>query len=334
MSIRSLAKHSISIANQQLGGAYASRSARTRHGRSFIDFCQSQGQPLIDIKHANFDLLKAWISSLKHANLSKGTISNHVASVRALCRQRGLDLVSLGLADSQVLGIEPRSRKGTKLPITDAVFDAAVAQAISEGEIGFAHALKLERYLGLRGTEAMMSTAALKTYAKQAHDLMNGILLSIHIKDGTKGGRARDVVVIEKFAKETFEAITQALEFALQNNGYLVVGKPGSGLKGARSKYHRLAAKFGLTGVYSPHSLRYRYCVDMLLELNAAGVPRSEALAFASECLGHGASRTRFVSSVYGRSVTHLLPTTTRKQNIQQVLSDLTKLGGYSAGEI
>jgi hypothetical protein len=65
--------------------------------------------------------------------------------------------------------------------------------------------------------------------------------------------------------------------------------------------------------------------------LCAAGVPRSEALAFASACLGHGASRTRFVSSVYGRSVTHLLPKTTRKQNIEQVMKELTELAGYSA---
>jgi hypothetical protein len=106
-------------------------------------------------------------------------------------------------------------------------------------------------------------------------------------------------------------------------------GRFSSGLKSARAKYHRLAIKFGLTGVYSPHSLRYRYCVDKLLELNAAGVPRNEALAFASECLGHGASRTRFVSSVYGRSVTHLLPKTTRKQNIQQAMTGLSELAGY-----
>ena len=138
------------------------------------------------------------------------------------------------------------------------------------------------------------------------------------------------MAVIEQYAEQTFQAITEALAFASQTNGFLIVGKAGTGLKGARSKYHRLAAKFGLTGVYAPHSLRYRYCVDKLMELFAAGVPRNEALAFASECLGHGASRTRFVSSVYGRSVTHLLPKTTHKQNIQQVMAELTELAGYS----
>jgi Integrase len=331
MSIKSTAYHSISIANNQLGGAYSSKSARTRHGRAFLNFCHQRGTSLVDIKHTTVVLLKDWVTSLKELNLNPGTISNHVASVRSLCEQRGADLDSRGLTNTAGLGVEVRSRKGKKLPITDDVFDEAVAQAISADEIGFALALKLERYLGLRGTEALMSTAALKTYARQAHLLLQNVLSPIHVVDGTKGGRPRDVAVIAQYAQQTFEAITEALAFALKNDGFLIMGKAGSGLKGARAMYHRLAAKFGLVGAYSPHSLRYRYCVDKLLELNAAGVPRSEALAFASECLGHGASRTRFVSMVYGRSVTHLLPKTTRKQNIQQVMAELAELAGYSA---
>jgi hypothetical protein len=330
MSIKSIAYHSVSVANNQLGGAYTSKSARTRHGREFLDFCHFSGRSLTDIKHTKFDLLKDWVTSLKAANLNSGTINNKVASVRALCEQRGANLVSLGLTDTSGLGVEVRNRKGTKLPVTDEIFEAAVTLAISVDEMGFVHALRLERFLGLRGTEAMMSTTALKTYAKQAHLIVRSNLSPIHIIDGTKGGRPRDVAVIAQYAQQTFEAITEALDFALKNDGFLIVGKTGAGLKGARALYHRLAIKFGLTGVYSPHSLRYRYCVDKLLELNAAGVPRNEALAFASECLGHGASRTRFVSSVYGRSVTHLLPKTSRKQNIQQVMTELAELAGYS----
>jgi hypothetical protein len=331
MSIKSIAYNSVSVANNQLGGAYSSKSARTRHGREFLDFCHFSGRSLTDIKHTKFDLLKDWVTSLKAANLNSGTINNKVASIRALCEQRGANLEKLGLTDTAGLGVEVRNRKGTKLPVTDEIFETAVAQAISANEIGFVHALKLERYLGLRGTEAMMSTSALKTYAKQAHVIMQQQLSPIHIKDGTKGGRPRDVAVIGQYAQQTFDAITKALTFAVENGGFLIAGKPGTGLKGARAMYHRLAAKFGLIGSYSPHSLRYRYCVDKLLELCAAGVPRSEALAFASACLGHGASRTRFVSSVYGRSVTHLLSKTTRKQNIEQVIKELTELAGYSA---
>jgi Integrase len=227
MSIKSAAYHSISVANNQLGGAYASKSARTRHGRAFLNFCHFSGKSLVDIKHTTFELLRDWVTSLKAANLTSGTINNHVASIRALCEQRGVNLESRGLTNTTGLGVEVRNRQGTKLPLTDEIFEAVIALAISAGEIGFVHALKLERYLGLRGTEAMMSTTALKTYAKQAHLIVHSHLSPIHVVDGTKGGRPRDVAVIEQYAQQTFEAITEALAFALKNNGFLVVGNTG-----------------------------------------------------------------------------------------------------------
>lgn len=248
MSIKTVAFHSVSVANNQLGGAYASKTARTRHGRAFLYFCRQNGHPMADIKHVSADLLKSWVANLKLGGLSIGTINNHVASVRVLAKARGVDLKQMGLNESQSIGVEARSRKGTKNPITDELFNAAIAKGIALNEVGFIHALKLERFLGLRGMEALMSTDALKMYAKQARFIINHGMSPIHIADGTKGGRSRDVAVIEKYATETFNAIVDALNYALKNNGFLIATKSGSGLKGARGKYHRLATKVGLTG--------------------------------------------------------------------------------------
>jgi hypothetical protein len=326
MSIKTVAFHSVNVANMQLGGAYASKAARKRHGRAFLDFCRQNGHTITDIKHISVDLLKSWVAILKLHGLSIGTINNHVASVRVLAKARGVDIKQMGLSESQSIGVEARSRKGTKNPITDELFNAAIAKGVALNEIGFIHALKLERFLGLRGMEALMSTDALKIYAKQAKFIINHGMSPIHIADGTKGGRAREVTVIEKYATETFNAIINALNYALKNNGFLIATKSVSGLKGARGKYHRLAAKVGLTGEFSPNSLRYRYCCDKLLVMHAAGVPRNEALEFVAECLGHGPSRTRFVSAVYGKTVIHLLPKSTRKQNIRKVLNELSLL--------
>lgn len=325
MSVKRIAYHSVKIANNKLGGAFATRSTRSRHGQEFIDFCRQDKQPITDIKQITPALLKAWIENLKLSGCSVATQNNKVASVRSLAKARDADLKATGIDDSQALGLEQRSRIGKKSPITDELFNSAVAEALVLGEDGFAHALKLERYLGLRGLEALMSTSALKTYAKQARYIMDQGMSAIHIQDGTKGGRPRDVAVIAQFAAETFKVIVDALNYAVKHQGFLIMGKPGSGLGGARKKYHYLATKVGLIGEFSPHSLRYRYCIDKLMEMNAAGVPRNEALAFASACLGHGPSRTRFISTVYGKTVTHLLPKTTRKQNITKVIADLEK---------
>lgn len=321
MSLKRRCYHTISTANNHLGGARASKAARTRHGEAFVDFCLLKHYPISDIRRIQVEWLKSWIEDLKMSTNCAATIANKVSSVRKLSQPRGCaGAKENGVFSSQEIGLEKRSRIGRKSPITDQLFDIAIESALKLGEEGFAHVLRLERFLGLRGLEALMSTHALKVFASQAKALMTLGSDTVHIRDGTKGGRPRDVAVIKKYARETYEAIIGALHFAKSNNGFLIVGKTSSGLKEARLKYHRLASKVGLTGEFAPHSLRYRYCTDKLIELRDAGYPRGEALAFASLCLGHGPSRGRFVSSVYGKTVTHLLPKSTRLQNINDLI--------------
>lgn len=79
-----------------------------------------------------------------------------MASIPSLVKARGVGLKLSGLNDSQHIGLNVRSRKGTKTPITD----------------------------------------------------------------GTKGGRPRDIAVIAKYANETFNAIIDALNYALKNKGF------------------------------------------------------------------------------------------------------------------
>lgn len=324
MSIKRVAQNSVVDANQRVGGARSSKSARRRHGEEFLAHCRLQQVILKDIKEATPELLKSWIVSMREkGDCKEATLHNKVASIRALIKARGVDLKRAGFSDSVALGLKARSRVGVKKPVTDEVFEAAIEKATTLGEHGFVHLLKLERYLGFRGLEALMSTHALAKYAKQAKFIAGQGMSEMSISDGTKCARPRDVAVIADYAQKTFEIICEALQYALQNDGFLLQGKPGTKLKGARYKYHRLAAKVGLTGEYSPHSMRYRYCVDKLQELHKTGVPRNEALILASQYLGHGDGRGRFVSMVYGRTVVHQLPKTTRKQNIRNVLAAL-----------
>lgn len=191
MSLKRAAYHSVTVANNALGGAKKTRSDRLGSGRDFIDYCLKKGWPIADIRHGNAEQLKGWIEQHKLLGNTTATINNKVSRVRALISARGVDLVQAGIADSTALGLSKRDRSGTKLPITDAVFESALAKALELKEPGFVHAIKLERFLGLRGLEALMSTHQLKIYANQAKTVLQEIKEGVSIKDGTKGGRQR-----------------------------------------------------------------------------------------------------------------------------------------------
>ena len=79
-----------------------------------------------------------------------------------------------------------------------------------------------------------------------------------------------------KYARESLQAIAEAMRY-LQSHPFLVDGRSPD-LKSARQKMQTLARKCGLVGQYSPHSLRYRYAVDKLMEMRSAGVTAVEAL--------------------------------------------------------
>lgn len=85
------------------------------------------------------------------------------------------------------------------------------------------------------------------------------------------------------------KALDNVLEVAGSRNDRLI-DKPD--LKSAMDYWHNQAVHIGLTGVYSPHSLRYVW---------AQGVSRKEALAMVAMYLGHGDGRGQYVAQVYGR---------------------------------
>lgn len=317
MSLRRKAFHSIVQANDMLGGSRAIKVARSRQGRQLVEFCFSRGIAIGCISEVPAELLKNFITHLGNPpegqkKNSTGTIQNKISSIRRLMAAQGADLEKLGVDSSKALGVGQRSRKGTKEPIPDEMLSRVLQEARAIGEIGMYHSLRIERYLGMRGLEAVMSTAALLKYAREARAMADGTLTAIHIFDGTKGGRPRETAVILKHAHLTLQVIQEALEFATKNGGYLISGG-NAGLKSARSLYHRIAGKIGLTGKYSPHSLRYAYAVDKLMELRDLDVPQLEARGLVASWLGHGSGRGRWVSMVYGQSVSHSLTRSTRR---------------------
>lgn len=88
-----------------------------------------------------------------------------------------------------------------------------------------------------------------------------------------------------------------ALRVADRRNGRLI-DKPD--LKTAMDHWHRQAAKVGLTGEFSPHSLRYAWAQDAIRHYLAQGFSEKESLALTATDLGHGDGRGRWVKQVYG----------------------------------
>ena len=111
----------------------------------------------------------------------------------------------------------------------------------------------------------------------------------------------------------------------LKTHKFLVEGKK-PGFKASRAFYHALARKIGLTGSYSPHSLRYRYACDKLIELREAGVSKNRAMAMCAEYLGHGPTRTQFVSTVYGKTVVSSFPKTRRRRSYAAAAEEVNSL--------
>lgn len=330
MSMKSEAKRSIFSANNVLGGAKSTRAQRRSHCSAFVEYCFSSGMPLLSMKEVTLHHVKSYLVArgLDNEKMNRqefaarffektgmkpvtiATLHNILGSIRRAMRALKVNPDVLHIT-AKNLGLPSKSRTGKKLPITDALFFASVDKAMALGEEGLAITLRIERYFGHRGLEALMSIDELKKFAVEAFELINGNLISLGITKGAKGGLSRMTLTIGKYARESLAAIADAMKY-MQTHAFLIEGK-SAGLKSARQRYHALARKVGLVGQYSPHSLRYRHCTDKLEEFRDAGVSRGEALKLCAALLGHGAGRGRFVSMVYGRTVVASFPKTQSK---------------------
>lgn len=157
---------------------------------------------------------------------------------------------------------------------------------------GMAAALELSRLMGLRSQEAVQCAQSLRTW-KQALDRGESRLTVVF---GTKGGRPRETIILDVGAAK--KALENALAVAEQRNGKLI-DRPD--LKTAMKYWHGQASRIGLTGAYSPHSLRYAWAQDAICYYLAQGFSEKEALALTAMDLGHGDGRGRYVAQVYGR---------------------------------
>ncbi|EAM5407740.1 DNA-binding protein [Salmonella enterica] len=235
------------------------------------------------------------IESYIHERLAQGigkrTLQNEMASLRAVLQQAGRKQVAEHeRLTNKSLGLSGASRSGMRQAIPPDHFRNALEMAHVKDR-GLAAALELARLMGLRSQEAVQSAQSLKTW-KQAVERGD---IRLTVVFGTKGGRPRETVILD--AGVLRKALDNALAVAESRNNRLI-DKPD--LKTAMEYWHNQAARIGLTGVYSPHSLRYAWAQDAIRHYLAQGFSKKETLAMVAMDLGHGDGRGRYVAQVYG----------------------------------
>ncbi|WDC10924.1 integrase domain-containing protein [Escherichia albertii] len=257
----------------------------SRHLRSLNIQIQRVAQ--IKVRH-----IESYIHDRLAQEIGLRTLQNEMASLRVVLQQAGRSQVAEHTRlTNKSLGLAGASRNGTRQAITPEHYQQVMKVARSQ-DTGLAAALELARLMGLRSQEAVQSVQSLRTW-KQAIERGETRLPVVY---GTKGGRPRETVILDAGAVR--KALENALTVAEQRDGRLI---DRSDLKSAMKYWRKQAVSAGLTGAYSPHSLRYAWAQDAIRHYLVQGFSEKEALAMTAIDLGHGDGRGSYVAQVYGR---------------------------------
>ncbi|EGO8361665.1 DNA-binding protein [Escherichia coli] len=223
--------------------------------------------------------------------IARRSLQNEMAAIRCLLVQAGRNKLAVSeRISNRALGLAGASRNGSHRAIPAAYYRQVLEVAMAK-DAGLAAALELSRLMGLRSQEAVQSAQSLKTW-RQAIERGEPRLTVVF---GTKGGRPRETRILDTIAVR--KALNNAITVAERRNGRLI---DKSDLKAAMKYWHSQASRIGLTGAYSPHSLRYAWAQDAIHHYLAQGFSEKEALAQTAMDLGHGDGRGRYVAQVYG----------------------------------
>ena len=180
--------------------------------------------------------------------------------------------------------------KGTRIGSGKVVQEDVLKSALERAPASTKALIELSRALGLRIREAVLSQNSLRQWNR---DLSKG--QPVIVRDGTKGGRARAVVVAPGGFERAQEAVKAALA-VLKTQNTLVVSVS---LKAALEQHSDRLARLGLKKENSCHSLRRAFAMDQYRHYLAVGYSEKVALSWTSNDLGHGERRGRWVYNNY-----------------------------------
>lgn len=290
--MRSLVQEMTRLA-KQAGGSHKTIHDRIALAQRFGErLTGEQNVQIHRVEHLKTRHIQRYIRERLAQGIARRSLQNEMAAIRCLLKQAGRDR----LADSEqlsnrALGLSGASRHGTRLAITPEYY-RDVLEAARAKDPGLAAVVDLARVMGLRSQEAVQSVQSLRTWQTA---LARGDT-RLTVVFGTKGGRSRETVILDTDVVR--KALDNAIAIAESRHNRLI-DKPD--LKSAMKYWHSQATRIGLTGVYSPHSLRYAWAQDAILHYLAQGFSEREALALTAMDLGHGDGRGRYVAQVYGQ---------------------------------
>jgi hypothetical protein len=212
------------------------------------------------------------------------------------------------LLTNKALGIAGASRRGTNHSVSESA-DRCILDAAAKADDYIFAAVLLQRELGLRAQEAVMSGPSLPRWEVE---LLRGD--PVYVVYGTKTGRPRYTRPVD------CEAVLAAVRYALS---VIVTGQrenlfPQATLKQAVKRYQNVwhdRLSPASDEWHTSHSYRYAYAQDRMLQCLRAGMSKRDALATVAMDLGHGDGRGRYIRQVYGQTIAMLTPSRgSRKQ--------------------
>ncbi|MBD2806408.1 integrase domain-containing protein [Xenorhabdus sp. ZM] len=281
---------------RQAGGSFVTVADRERIAFQFLNFLKGKGIKLRQMDSFKTKYIEHYIAQRKADRISSRTLQNEMAVLRAILAQAGKHKLAAPdhpRLSNRALGIADTSRKGTKVALTPTVF-SEIFQQVEQKDRGVAAVMQLAYVLGLRTKEAVEAYKSLATWKKA---LENGHT-SVRVVFGTKGGRPRQTVILDR------EALQQAIAYAecgqAEHSGRLI-DKPT--IHQAIDRYRYVVRNAGLVGQLAPHSMRYHFAQQSEAHYKAQGFSEREALALVSMDLGHGDGRGRYIRQVYYQNI-------------------------------
>ncbi|WP_145931177.1 integrase domain-containing protein [Yersinia bercovieri] len=290
---KQLSKQLITLARKS-GGIFKTVSDRARIASRLAATMLKLNIQIRDVNNIKTSHIEIYIKNRQSNNISKRTMQNEMAAIRAIFNTAGRTKLADPNHDrlsNSALGLSGASREGAKIAISNERYHAVLLQ-IRDKDEGVAAAMQLARHLGLRTEETAQSVKSLKTWQRA---LQRGDE-RVRVVFGTKGGRPRDTTIINRNA--VIHAVNEAIKYAYKYNGRLI-DKPN--LHSAIDRYRNILKGAGLTGKESPHSLRYAYSREATEYHMNKGLSRKEAEAMVSMDLGHGDGRGHYIARVYNR---------------------------------